>query len=168
MISIVREADEDDYKTIGEMQFELQKYFFEIDQTHESLPYQSINNAHCYMQKMIDDAKNMNGKIFVAEKNGIIVGFVQGVIIEHKKGDDKFYDLSHTPSKEGWIGLLYVEPDHRGSGVGQELLDKIKDHFIAQGCTRIKLLVLSDNTNAIDFYKKSGFMAHDLEMVMRI
>jgi len=165
---MIREANEKDYKEIGEMQFELQKYFSEIDQTRESLPYRNIDDAHYYMQKMIGDAKNMDGKIFVAEKNNSIVGFIQGVIIEHKRGDDKFYDLSHAPSKEGWIGLLYVSPDHRGDGMGQELLGKMKDYFKAERCTSIKLLVLSDNTSAIDFYKKSGFMAHDLEMVMKI
>ena len=110
----------------------------------------------------------MNGKIFVTEENGVIVGFIQGVIIEHEKGDDEIYDLSHNPSKEGWIGLLYVKPGHRGCGVGRELLDKMKDYFIAHGCTSIKLLVLSDNVSAVDFYKKSGFMAHDLEMIMKI
>lgn len=165
---MIREATGNDRDELDKMQFELQKYFSEIDQTRESLSYENIDDAHCYMQKMLDDVKNMNGKVFVAEEKGRIVGFIQGVIIEHKKGDDKIYDLSHNPSKEGWIGLLYVEPDYRGCGVGQELLDKIKDYFIAQGCTSIKLLVLSDNISAIDFYKKSGFMPHGLEMVMKI
>ncbi len=168
IIDMIREANENDYKRIDEMQFELQKYFSEIDQSRESLPYRSINDAHRYMQKMIADAKNMNGKIFIDEKNDAIIGFIQGVIIEHKKGDDEIYDLSHNPSKEGWIGLLYVKPDYRGCGVGQELLDKMKDYFIAQGCTSIKLLVLSDNASAVDFYKKSGFVPHDLEMIMKI
>lgn len=168
MTNMIREANENDYKRIDEMQFELQKYFSEIDQSRESLPYRSVNDAHRYMQKMIADVKNMNGKIFVAKKGGTIVGFIQGVVIERKKGDDKIYDLSHSPSKEGWIGLLYVEPKHRGASMGQKLLDKMKDYFIAQKCTSIKLLVLSDNTSAIDFYKKNGFIARDLEMVMKI
>ena len=165
---MIREMIPEDRNEINEMQFELQRFFSEIDQTRESLLYQSINDAHHYMQKMIDDIKSMNGKIFVAEKNNIVVGFIQGVIIEHKKGEDKIYDLSHNPSKEGWIGLLYVKPDYRGNGIGQELLGKMKDYFIVQGCTSIKLLVLSDNANAIGFYKKIGFMAHNLEMVMKV
>ena len=165
---MIREANKNDYRRIDEMQFELQKYFSEIDQSRESLPYQSINDAHRYMQKMINDVKNMNGKIFVAEKNDVIIGFIQGVIIEHKKGDDENYDLSHNPSKEGWIGLLYVDPSYRKLGVGQEMLDKMKDYFVTQECTSIRLLVLSDNTNAVDFYKKSGFIPHDLEMVKQI
>ena len=75
-----------DRKDIDKMQFNLQKYFSEIDQTHESQSYKDIDDAHRYMQKMIDDAKNMNGKIFVAEEKDQITGFIQGVIIEHEKG----------------------------------------------------------------------------------
>ena len=165
---MIREANENDYKRIDEMQFELQKYFSEIDKSRESLPYQSIDDAHRYMQKMIDDVKSMNGKVFIAEENDAIVGFVQGVIIEHKKGDDEIYDLSHNPLKEGWIGLLYIGPNHRGIGIGQRLLKNMKDYFVDQECTSVRLLVLSDNTNAVDFYKKSGFIPHNLEMVMKI
>lgn len=92
-------------------------------------PIKNIDDAHRYIQKMIDDVKNMNGKIYVAEENNHIVGFIQGVIIEHNKGDDEIYDLSHNPSKEGWIGLLYVKTKYRGGGIGQKLLDKMINYF---------------------------------------
>ena len=59
---MIREMSITDLKDIDEMQFELQKYFSEIDKTHESLPYKNIDDAHRYIQKMIDDVKNMNGE----------------------------------------------------------------------------------------------------------
>ena len=74
-----------DRNYIDEMQFELQKYFSEIDKTNESLPYKDVDDAHQYMQQMINDVKSMNGKIFVAEEGNQIIGYIQGVIIEHKK-----------------------------------------------------------------------------------
>lgn len=70
---MIREANENDYGRIDEMQFGLQKYFSEIDQSSESLPYRNINGAHRYMQKMMDDVKNMNGKVFVAEEKGDVL-----------------------------------------------------------------------------------------------
>ena len=164
----IREALPQDRKKLDQMQFALQKYFSEIDSTKESLPYKSLNVAHQYMQKMLDDASTMNGKIFVAEKNKRVIAFIQGVIIEHKKGADPIYDLSHMPTKEGWIGLLYVEPEFRGQKIGQKLLDAIKKFFKSQNCTHIKLLVLSDNTDAIAVYKKNNFIPHDLEMILEL
>lgn len=165
---MIREMDVKDREDIDRMQFELQKYFSEIDQTHESLSYKDMDDAHRYMQKMLDDVKNMNGKIFVAEENSKVVGFIQGVIIEHKKGEDKIYDLSHNPSKDGWIGLLFVKPEYRGSGAGQELINKMKEYFKSEGCNSIRLLVLSDNIHAISVYERNGFLRHDLEMVLKV
>ena len=75
---MIREMDIKDRENIDKMQFELQKYFSEIDQTHESLPYKDMDDAHRYMQKMLDDVKNMNGKVFVSEENGQVIGFIQG------------------------------------------------------------------------------------------
>ena len=165
---MVREMGVKDREDIDRMQFELQKYFSEIDRTHESLPYKDMDDAHRYIQKMLYDVKNMNGKVFVSEEDGQVVGFIQGVIIEHRKGDDEIYDLSHKPSKDGWIGLLFVKPEFRGSGVGQELLDKMKEYFKSEECTSIRLLVLSDNIHAVNVYEKSGFLRHDLEMVLKV
>ena len=165
---MIREVCADDREALDEMQFELQKYFSEIDQTRESLAYENIDAAHQYMQKMLDDAKNMSGKVFVAEEEERKVGFIQGVIIEHKKGGDKIHDLSHRPSKEGWIGLFYVSPEYRSKGIGQKLLDEMKKYFKSQNCTDIRLLVLADNAHAIDVYERSGFARHNVEMILKI
>lgn len=110
----------------------------------------------------------MDGKIFIAEEKDQIIGFIQGVIIEHEKGADTFYDLTHNPSKEGWVGLLFVKPEYRGGGTGQQLLNEMKNYFISKNCTSIRLLVLSDNKHAVAVYEKNGFMHHDLEMTLKI
>ena len=164
---MIREFKSSDRKALDEMQFELQKFFSEVDRTGESLPYKNIDGANQYMQKMLDDVMSMNGKIFVAEEDKA-AGFIQGVIIEHKKGEDEIYDLSHSPSKEGWIGLFYVKPEYRGKGIGQDLLDEMKKYFKSQNCTDIRLLVLSDNAHAIEVYEKNGFIGHNLEMILKI
>jgi len=165
---VIREFKNSDRRAIDEMQFDLQKYFSEIDQTHESLSYRNLDDAHQYMQKMLDDVAKMDGKIFVSEEDGKIVGFIQGVIIDHKKGEDEIYDLAHSPSKEGWVGLLFVRPEYRHNGIGQKLLQRMKTYFKSKSCTSVRLLVLSDNADAIETYEKNGFLHHDLEMVLKI
>lgn len=165
---MIREATPNDRPSLDQMQMDLQQYFAEIDTTHETQKYQNLAAAHQYMKKMLDDVDNMQGKIFVAEENGEVIGFIQGVIIEHNKGNDEIYDLSHLPGKEGWIGLLYVKSKYRGQKIGQKLLDEIKKYFANAKCTSIRLLVLSDNKNAIKVYQKNSFVPHDLEMVLHL
>ena len=48
---MIREMETTDLNDLIEMQFELQKYFSEIDKTRDSLPYKSIKDARRYMQK---------------------------------------------------------------------------------------------------------------------
>ena len=163
---MIREYRDNDRQAIDELQYQLQEYFSKIDETKESKTYKSLKKAHLYIEQMIKDAENMNGKIYVAEKDGNIVGFVQGVIIEHKLGEDPVFDLSHEPRKEGWIGLLFVEPTFRHFGLGKDLMNKIEEYFISQNCDCLRLLTLSSN-NAVGFYKSCNFIPHDLEMVKK-
>jgi len=161
----IRLYQEQDRPSIDCLQQKLQQHFANVDTMHESLPYRSLSDAHTYMNQMLQDAKEMNGAVYVAEQNHEIVGFIQGVIIDKKRGDDKTWDLAHNPRKEGWIGLLMVDESKRSGGVGSALLEKMIDYFREQECDCARLLVLADNVNSAEFYRKRGFVAHDVEMV---
>ena len=134
----------------------------------ESLPFTNLRDAHGYMQQMINDSKNMNGAIYVAEESGQVVGFIQGVIIDHQPGQDAVFDAVHAPRKDGWIGLLYVEPEQRGSGIGRALLDEMKHYFQSKNCDTLRLKVLSGNQRAIAFYEKYGLTAREVEMITKL
>ena len=164
----IREFRDSDRGRVDAMQLALQKFFAETDSTGETRSYDSMEAAHQYMEKMLSDVQKMQGRLLVAVVDGEIVGFIQGVIIEHKRGEDAIYDLAHTEAKEGWIGLLFVEPEFRKRGIGQGLLDEMKAYFKESGCTCVKLLVLAENTGAIRVYRKNGFVGHELEMRLEI
>lgn len=157
-----------DRAAIDKLAIKLHAHFAQVDDTAESLPFASPRDAHNYMQQMIDDSENMNGAIYVAEENGEVVGFIQGVIIDHQPGQDAVFDAVHAPRKDGWIGLLYVEPEQLGSGIGRALLDEMKHYFQGKNCDTLRLKVLSGNQRAIAFYEKYGFMAHEVEMAKKL
>ena len=157
-----------DRAAIDELAIKLHAYFAQVDDTAESLPFTSSRDAQDYMQRMINDSENMNGAMYVAEENGEVVGFIQGVIIDHQPGQDAVFDAVHTPRKDGWIGLLYVEPEQRGSGVGRALLDEMKRYFQSKNCDTLRLKVLSGNQRAIVFYEKYGLTAREIEMVTKL
>ena len=157
-----------DRAAIDKLAIKLHAYFAQVDDTAESLSFASSRDARDYMQRMIDDSENMDGAIYVAEKNGQVVGFIQGVIIDHQPGQDAVFDAVHAPRKDGWIGLLYVESEQRGSGIGRALLDEMKRYFQSKNCDTLRLKVLSGNQRAIAFYEKYGLTAHEVEMAKKL
>ena len=51
---------------------------------------------------------------------------------------------------------LYVQPAHRGSGVGKALLQHLGALAVQRGCGRFEWSVLEWNEDAIRFYEKMG------------
>jgi len=51
---------------------------------------------------------------------------------------------------------LYVQPAHRGTGLGKALLQHLALLAVARGCGRLEWSVLDWNQRAIDFYQKMG------------
>ncbi len=51
---------------------------------------------------------------------------------------------------------LYVQPAHRGSGLGRALLERLGRVAVERGCGRFEWSVLDWNENAISFYEKMG------------
>lgn len=51
---------------------------------------------------------------------------------------------------------LYVQPSHRGSGIGQALLRHLGALAVARGYGRFEWSVLDWNSRAIGFYEKMG------------
>jgi GNAT superfamily N-acetyltransferase len=51
---------------------------------------------------------------------------------------------------------LYVNPEHRGKGIGKALLTRVAAIAVAEGCSRLQWDVLEWNTPAIGFYRQMG------------
>lgn len=84
---------------------------------------------------------------FVAERNGIIVGFISG-----------------APSDEedvALLGALYVHPDYWNEGIGTALLREFEAFCHRRGDERIEFHVLSENEIGMSFYRKHGYSVID-------
>ncbi len=51
---------------------------------------------------------------------------------------------------------LFVEPGHRGGGIGFALMRHLARRAVAENCRRIEWRVLNWNQPAIDFYQRIG------------
>jgi GNAT superfamily N-acetyltransferase len=63
-----------------------------------------------------------------------------------------------------YLGLMYVDPTHRGQAVNGKIIDGLKAWCRARQITELRLEVYSGNRAAIRAYQKAGFAEHLLEM----
>jgi len=82
----------------------------------------------------------------VAEVDGVVVAFALF-----------FTNFSTFLGKPGiYLEDLYVQPAHRGSGLGTALLRHLGALAVERGCGRFEWCVLDWNENAKGFYEKMG------------
>jgi GNAT superfamily N-acetyltransferase len=63
---------------------------------------------------------------------------------------------------------LYVQPGHRGRGLGRELLRTLAEVCVERGYSRLEWSVLDWNTPSIEFYKAAGAVPMDEWTVFRL
>ena len=84
------------------------------------------------------------GLSFVAERDGVAVGFV----VARRRED-----------RAGFVDILAVHPNERGRGVGGALLRGAFDAFTAAGMREARLGVAADNASALRLYRRAGMAA---------
>jgi GNAT superfamily N-acetyltransferase len=68
-----------------------------------------------------------------------------------------FYNYSTWRGHAGiYLEDLYVDPQHRGKGIGKALLACVAAIAVAEGCPRYEWAVLDWNQPSIDFYHSLG------------
>ena len=63
---------------------------------------------------------------------------------------------------------LFVQPGHRGRGLGRELLRTLAAVCVERGYSRLEWSVLDWNTPSIDFYRAAGAVPMDEWTVFRL
>ncbi len=63
---------------------------------------------------------------------------------------------------------LFVQPEHRGHGLGRALLAALADECARQGYARLEWWVLNWNSPSIGFYRSLGAVAQDEWTVFRL
>jgi GNAT superfamily N-acetyltransferase len=94
----------------------------------------------------------------VAEGDGEVVGIALW-----------FLNFSTWRGTHGiYLEDLYVQPQHRGSGLGRELLRTLAAVCVERGYSRLEWSVLDWNTPSIEFYKAAGAQPMDEWTVFRL
>jgi GNAT superfamily N-acetyltransferase len=73
-----------------------------------------------------------------------------------------FHNFSTFVGRAGiYLEDLFVEPHHRGKGVGKALLAYVANQAVERKCGRFEWAVLDWNTPSIEFYKSLGAVPLD-------
>jgi len=83
-----------------------------------------------------------------------VVGEVQGRVVGFALFFTNFSTFLGRPGL--YLEDLYVQPAHRGTGLGKALLRHLGALAVERGCGRFEWSVLDWNENAIRFYQQMG------------
>lgn len=131
---ILREATRADVKAIHGLIVELAVYEKEPDaviNTPEQLEYDLFDDPIC--------------GCFVAELDGQVVGFAL-----------HYTSYSTWKGRSMYLEDFYVQPKHRGKGIGKALFEEVVKLARERKVARMDWQVLEWNQLAIDFYKSAG------------
>lgn len=148
---IIREFANNDIEQIKDLLVELQQYVIEIDKYNLNIISDAYRDK--YFEYMIDDLKTQQGKIYIAEENGAIVGFIAGYVQTYDERDK----LDYTCPNKGIVAELIVSKNIRSKGSGQLLLNKLEEYFTSIECKYIQIDVFAYNEIGKNFYYKNKY-----------
>lgn len=59
--------------------------------------------------------------------------------------------------ERAYFGMLSVEPDRKGSGLGKFLIDAVENHAREEGCVAMDITVVNLRTELPPFYRRFGY-----------
>lgn len=144
----IRPAGPEDAQTIVDLIHELAIY---EKLEHEARASAEDLRAHLFGPRPYAET-------LIAEVDGVPVGFA---LYFHA-----FSTFNGRPSL--YLEDLFVQPAHRGMGIGKALLIRLARLAVERGCGRFEWAVLDWNEPSIGFYKSLGARAMDEWTVYRL
>ncbi|MGB3827199.1 MAG: GNAT family N-acetyltransferase [Ornithinimicrobium sp.] len=135
---VIRPAGEDDVPVLLDLVAELAAY--------EREPQAATGTRKDYVAALFPKDRDPVATAFVAESDGEVVGMAIW-----------FLTFSTWTARHGlWLEDLYVKTDHRGQGIGTELMSALARVCLERGYPRMEWTVLDWNTPAIEVYHHLG------------
>lgn len=142
---IVRPVKREEVEAVGQLWYELVSYHQGLS---DVMPVPAEDGAERYSARIRWSVDDNHVQTFVAEKDGELVGYVYGTVVDLLP--EMFKDV-----RAGIVGDIYVTGSQRGSGIGTALMDAMKDWFRLRGVTHYELYVAAMNERGIRFWEKT-------------
>lgn len=99
--------------------------------------------------------------VFVAAENGDVIGYAYAQV-------DESYDYMALRGPAGILHDLIVDPEHRGRGVGRQLLEAVLAYLRSRGAPRVVLSTAQRNEAAQRLFASLGFRRTMIEMTREL
>ena len=113
--------------------------------------FRNVDWDNC-KREMIDESAVVLVDYVLDQGNNHIIGFCIS----------RVYKWDHAT---GEIDSLYVEEEHRQSGVGKSLMERAIQWLQQQGAQKKRVLVVAGNESLIEYYRQFDF--HPLHIVLQ-
>jgi GNAT superfamily N-acetyltransferase len=153
---VIRNYRPGDYDWVLAALLQLQAHEYAI---HDSRVPAEPGPTKLYLDEMLARLAENDGALLIAERGGVSVGLVGGHTVNApwplETADSNFY---------AYVSDIFIEPDHRGTGLAAQLLDAIAAHFRALPLPlrRLRLNTLAANAIARAAYEKAGFQPYEV------
>lgn len=118
-----------------------------VDQYHKFEHIESTTEQRkSAIKPLLTKGSNL-GEIYLISVDNEFVGYIAVCFC---------YSIEHG-GKEAFIDEFYVRSNMRGRGIGQAVINSIKQKLEISGCFAIHLDVAKDNEIASKLYRNSGF-----------
>ena len=131
-------------QTVGRILRMPEQRFYQNDMLNRGYVYTNLS------KDIIEIVKDDNRPIFVAEDDGVVIGYAFCVITDRK--DDNVL----TDMKNLYIDDLCVDENMRDKHIGTVIYDYVKKYAKEIGCYNLTLNVWSCNESAQKFYERQG------------
>ena len=113
----------------------------------------NIHPSHTLLKESVD-----NGELFLYEENGEILG----ACVMNKKFNESYalidWGIDAQTCEIGVIHVLGVHPGCFRKGIGEKLLEGLKEYALKNKIKAIRLDVFKINLPAVNLYEKFGFL----------
>ena len=145
--TLIREYKAEDLRQVEDCIVELQDFCKQID----ALSANGRTVARKYLQHLLAQCAETDGRIFVAEHDNKVLGMVCVFgKIQSNAIDEEAYDYAY-------VSDLVVLAANRDRGLGRMLLRRAENYARSQGARLLKIAVHAPNKVARDFYISDGF-----------
>ena|SRR5215207_7293971 len=153
-MSLIRAYRDEDAPRLRECFVELQEYERRMD----ALLAEGESVAERYLEFLLARCAETRGRVFVAEDEGRVVGFVSvWAKMKSRAIEEREYEYAY-------VSDLVVLGTRRGRGLGRALLLRAEEHARGEGATLLRIAVLAKNEGARRLYERHGFEQRLLEL----